>query len=439
MLHSNTHNKNQLERQLALEALRRKRRRDDDISLPKNASSRSESPMNVVKLKRMEDAASNTVTRSLSPPSTASTPTAKSHSKSGQHTKKKKSTDANRNHSSKQQNHAKAHNRSNTPDTDFVRVKAKDQVPILTFWTAIDPHFRPLAEEDRSFLLPKEDDDKFYTIPPLGRHYTDVWSEDDSIPAMSRSHSPMSSSSRQGSYDHLKYLTHPLTDDHLFKGDISCGRLTERLLSSLVADEGIMIHDDEDDQDDVISNEMLNNMASKDYHHNRSIEEMSSVPPDDIALFEERLKTELRYAGLFGEDDVDWSAREDDEICAELRLAARELKEQYTTNEYRKKRLLNVVDNQLQYEQYRHVLDNLDIQVEQCYLKRFRTQKSKKRKTPASSKSALSEHAVHAMTKRRAWVNALEGIFKDKNLVMPTESIFEDDGGHVKSDSRVNQ
>ncbi|GAN09255.1 hypothetical protein MAM1_0254d08780 [Mucor ambiguus] len=435
MLHSNTHNKNQLERQLALEALRRKRRRDDDISLPKSTTSRSESPMNVVKLKRMDDAASNTVTRSLSPPSTASTPTAKSHSKAGQHTKKKKSTDTNRNQSSKQQSHAKAHNRSNTPDTDFVRVKAKDQVPILTFWTAIDPHFRPLAEEDRSFLLPKEDDDKFYAIPPLGRYYADVWSEDE-VPAMSRSHSPMSSSSRQGSHDHVKYLTHPLTDDHLFKGDISCGRLTERLLSSLVADEGIMIHDDEDDQDDAISNELLN--TTKDYHYNRSIEEMSSIPPEDIALFEERLKTELRYAGLFGEDDVDWSAREDDEICAELRSAARELKEQYTTNEYRKKRLLNVVDNQLQYEQYRHVLDNLDIQVEQCYLKRFRTQKSKKRKTPASSKSALSEHAVHAMTKRRAWVNALEGIFKDKNLVMPTESIFEDDG-HVKSENRVYQ
>ncbi|CAO3626984.1 unnamed protein product [Mucor fragilis] len=435
MLHSNTHNKNQLERQLALEALRRKRRRDDDISLPKNASSRSESPLNIVKLKRMDDVASNTVTRSLSPPSTASAPTAKSHSKSGQHTKKKKSTDANRNHGIKQQNHAKAHNRSNTPDTDFVRVKAKDQVPVLTFWTAIDPHFRPLAEEDRSFLLPKEDDDKFYTIPPLGRHYTDVWSEDD-IPAMSRSHSPMSSSSRQSSHDHVKYLTHPLTDDHLFKGDISCGRLTERLLSSLVTDEGIMIYDEDDDPDDVLSNDLLN--TTKDYHHKRSIEEMSSIPPDDIALFEERLKTELRYAGLFGEDDVDWSAREDDEICAELRLSARELKDQYTTNEYRKKRLLNVVDNQLQYEQYRHVLDNLDIQVEQCYLKRFRTQKSKKRKTPASSKSALSEHAVHAMTKRRAWVNALEGIFKDKNLVMPTESVFEDDE-HVNSDKHVNQ
>jgi hypothetical protein len=68
---------------------------------------------------------------------------------------------------------------------------------------------------------------------------------------------------------------------------------------------------------------------------------------------------------------LDWNTREDDEICAELRSASRELKEQFAINEYRKKRLLNVVDNQLQYDQYRHVLDNLDVQVEQCYMKRF--------------------------------------------------------------------
>lgn len=68
---------------------------------------------------------------------------------------------------------------------------------------------------------------------------------------------------------------------------------------------------------------------------------------------------------------MDWNSREDDEICAELRAIAKELKEQHATNELRKEKLLNVVDNQLQYEQYRHVLDNLDAQVEQCYLKRF--------------------------------------------------------------------
>lgn len=68
---------------------------------------------------------------------------------------------------------------------------------------------------------------------------------------------------------------------------------------------------------------------------------------------------------------MDWNAREDDEICAEIRRLGRELKEQVETNEFRKKRLLEVVDQQLQYEQYRSVLDTLDAQVEQAYAKRF--------------------------------------------------------------------
>lgn len=164
----------------------------------------------------------------------------------------------------------------------------------------MDPHFRPLAEEDRAFLLAKEDDQTLYTIPPLGRHYTDIWSEDD-LPGMSRSPTVSETSSRQGSHDHLKYLgsNSRLTDDHLFKDDISCGQLTERLLSSLVADNTeIDIAHEEDD--DYLVNDIL--LPTKSY--NRSIEEMPSVLPDDIAEFEERLKRELRYTGLFGEDDA---------------------------------------------------------------------------------------------------------------------------------------
>lgn len=54
-----------------------------------------------------------------------------------------------------------------------------------------------------------------------------------------------------------------------------------------------------------------------------------------------------------------------------MRTLHRELREQVKTNDFRKKRLLEVVDQQLQYEQYRHVLDTYDAQVEQCYMKRF--------------------------------------------------------------------
>ncbi|KAI9342154.1 histone acetyltransferases subunit 3-domain-containing protein [Pilaira anomala] len=392
VLHSTSLNKNQMDRQLALEALRRKRRREEDIP-SKNAGSSH----HLVKLKRLDNVQPN------------SQPTSsKSHSKSGQgsHTKKKKSIETPIRHSNKQSQNIKnrpSNHNNVSHEVDFVRVKAKDQIPIVTFWTTIEPYFKVLAEEDREYLIEKEQDEKPYIIPPLGRHYTDVWSEDE-LPAMSRSHSPATSSS---SHDNLRYVDQ-ITEDHLYKDDITCGNLTERLLSSLVPDDNITIVEDEDD-----------------IYYN--YDPVGKPPYHDIAQFEERLKSELRYAGLFGEDDMDWNTREDDEICAELRSASRELKEQYTTNECRKKKLLNVVDNQLQYEQYRHVLDNLDVQVEQCYLKRFRTQKSKKRKTPAAQKSALSEHAVHAMGKRKAWVDALEGIFKDKNLVMPSRSIYDED------------
>lgn len=47
------------------------------------------------------------------------------------------------------------------------------------------------------------------------------------------------------------------------------------------------------------------------------------------------------------------------------------MKEQINTNNYRKSRLLQVVDTQLQYDQYRQVLDALEVQVEQSYMKRF--------------------------------------------------------------------
>ncbi|KAI9031030.1 histone acetyltransferases subunit 3-domain-containing protein [Phycomyces nitens] len=325
-------------------------------------------------------------------------------------------------------------------DLGFVVVKPKDQVPVANFWAAVEPCFRPLAEDDRNFLLEQGDNATPYLIPALGRPYGELWAEEDHnlVPALSRSHSPAlassTASSRQGSHDHLnegapperlKYLVskHSLTDDHLSTQDLSCGSLTERLLSSLIREDIVDASEahfqQEADDDFGVEREM--ELGGK------TVLEILPYPPPEIVDFEERLRRELRYAGLLGEDDVDWNTREDDEICAELRKSSRELKEQVAVNAHRKKKLLDIVDRQLQYEQYRHVLDTLDTQVETCYIKRFRTQKSKKRKMASSSRpSCLSENAVYAMEKRRTWINALGGIFKDKNLIMPTKSIYEE-------------
>ncbi|KAI8986482.1 histone acetyltransferases subunit 3-domain-containing protein [Pilobolus umbonatus] len=409
-----------MSRQAALETIRRRRRREETES-PDNVSGRSESPHpTLVKLKRSDSSTPSKSTDTKKKRRMSITPTRAytTGDKQGKHHQKQKSYNTN-----KQQQ---------KDELDFVRVKPKDQVPILTFWSAMEPYFRPITEEDREFLMKKADNAKPYIIPPLGQHYTEQWAEEDQVINYnspihhSRQNSIDSSSinnhvnthinthnnnhniSNNNNNNKLKYVQDNITDDQLLEDDLTCGGLTERLLSSLVM------------EDIIDSSEMQQEDEGEE-------QPRTAITADVIVSFEERLRRELRYAGLFGDEDIDWNANEDDEICAELRSLGRELKEQVKVNDFRKKRLLQVVDCQLQFDQYRHVLDTLDAQVEQGYMKRFRTQKSKKRRHNTGIKSTLSENALYAMEKRKTWIDALGNIFKDKNLTMPSKSIYSED------------
>ncbi|KAI8357306.1 histone acetyltransferases subunit 3-domain-containing protein [Choanephora cucurbitarum] len=215
--------------------------------------------------------------------------------------------------------------RKNRERTEPV-VPIQDEIPILTFWSTLDPYFRPLTEEDRAYLMQTEQDPADYSLTSLDKH-----------------------SNRA----------------------IHGGGLTERVLNSL------LLNDDP----------------------------MDWIKAIDTIEFEERLKQELVYVGLLEE--------EEDEISAEFRLTLNELREQYQINRNRKQTLLCIVDNQLQYEQYQLVLNTLDVQVEQAYLREWN----------ASSKG-LSNKTLDAMNKRKAWIDGLENIFKDKNSVMPHQSIY---------------
>jgi hypothetical protein len=37
---------------------------------------------------------------------------------------------------------------------------------------------------------------------------------------------------------------------------------------------------------------------------------------------------------------------------------------------------------------------------------------------------------MHAMDRRNTWISALKDIFKDKNLVMPSKTIYSSTEGH---------
>ncbi|KAH8556646.1 histone acetyltransferases subunit 3-domain-containing protein [Umbelopsis sp. PMI_123] len=330
-------------------------------------------------------------------------------------------------------------------EVDLIRVKSKDQIPIQTFWNAMEPYFRTVSESERDMLMEEGDNVKPYLIPPLGRYYLDTWAEEERLLVPSFETSPRHSrspsvTSARGTFDtngiqaeRTRYLESPesFTEDHFGQYDLSCGSLTERLIScllreNLLSTEEMNGHADTDadpstEDDDIDTTESINDKPTV------AAAEPTLYPPERIINFEDRLKRELRYSGLLVEDYIDWDSREDDEVCAEMRKLQTDLREQVKINAGRKQKLLKVVEGQLQYEQYKQILDGLDGQVEHSYFKRYqRFQKSKKKTVPVLPKTALSDNALYAMEKRRTWINSIGAIFKDRSLVMPKTSIYED-------------
>lgn len=181
---------------------------------------------------------------------------------------------------------------------------------------------------------------KPFLIPPLGQHYLETWANEEanvvppttSSQTRGRSNSPAPSNNNRISSDpdismtgngassssealpppppeRARYLKQgeAITDDYLLTDDLSCGSLTERLLSSLVLEDLVDVSDiramagseDEDEEDDPMDTDSVSS-----YSGGRTITELAPDPPEDIVDFEERLKRELRYAGLFTDDDV---------------------------------------------------------------------------------------------------------------------------------------
>ncbi|KAF9189449.1 Transcriptional regulator [Haplosporangium sp. Z 767] len=298
---------------------------------------------------------------------------------------------------------------------DFSKVKVANQVPIQTFWASMEPYFRPFTESDRTVL--EEDGDQVtpLLIPPLGKHYLDAWAEEDRLLLPldgfdSRRNSVDSNKDPTPSRNTVNSQPFELTDENIDQDEVSCGPLTERIICSLISEE--VVDPKELNQDDDASAPSPSPAAPQSNARN-------------YAELEERIKRELRYIGLLGNDEINWDAREDDEISITLRSLQKELREVMKVNRSRKQRLLGLVNNHLAYQEYNTILDDLDKQVEQGYLKRFRMTKSKKKK--AAIPKALSENALSAMDRRRRFVQGVGPIFPAENYTIPTTSIYQDE------------
>lgn len=168
----------------------------------------------------------------------------------------------------------------------------------------------------------------------------------------------------------------------------------------------------------------------------------------DHGQLDERLKAELRYVGFLGpEDNPDYDAHYDDDIAERLRLLQAELKKQMITNGARKTRLLEIARERLAHQEYSTILDDLDTQVQQAYLKRTRTLGKSKKGSQAKHRLGAAGGGAHAagnpnagvsrpgigdvartlMDRRKRWMDCIGPVFKDSKTTVPNkdESTWE--------------
>ena len=144
------------------------------------------------------------------------------------------------------------------PDIDFSKNKPPtNQVQFTTFQSYIESYFRHYLNEDLKFLNERnvippgfekqgyDPDLTPFVIPKLGRFYADVWTEEDST-LSSKLNTPGYQQSPSDSYL-AKGSIDDLTEDRLYTEDISCGPLSNRLLSAILSTREGGISDDEDE------------------------------------------------------------------------------------------------------------------------------------------------------------------------------------------------
>lgn len=357
------------------------------------------------------------------------------------------------------------------PDIDFSKNKApSNQVQFTTYQSYIESYFRPFTNEDITFanekyVIPpgaeKLDYDPNvtpYLIPKLGPFYADVWAEEDaalrsklSSPAPQKP--PLESYKPKGEFE-------ALNDEKMLTEDISCGPLSSRLLSAVLSiheakKDGMDDDDEKDDDLDSMKREdtlmsdattPLEDDVATQLDSGETYRVTSEV--NDFYSMEERLKRELKFIGIFKNlanyddkpkkggniiDSDDWILnREDDEVCAEIRTLQEELKDAVVRNRQRKKPLLPIFEEQLAYQEYCTILEDLDKQVDQAYVKRLKA-KSKKKKAPEVTTTAQQQAANSGLRalldKRKRWIDNIGKLFKPAQIMKlsPKESIFKPD------------
>ena len=254
------------------------------------------------------------------------------------------------------------------PDEDFSKSKPTNQVAINTFSSYIEPYFRPFSEEDVAFLRERGDRINPYVIPKLGKHYSEQWAEEDGQVPSYASPAPATNNSMSRS-NAAKGKPEDLCEEILDKDEISCGPLMSRLLSAFLPEDEEEEEAPQPAEAPTDPNTTPQPPPARTYATTLpGSAEAWKMPPTqarvDYQTLDERLRREMVYVGLQDPNqELDFDNRQDDEVSARLRSLQKQLKDQAIRNGARKTRIAEQLKEQLAYQEYVTILEDLDKQV----------------------------------------------------------------------------
>ncbi|GJJ11866.1 hypothetical protein Clacol_006104 [Clathrus columnatus] len=247
---------------------------------------------------------------------------------------------------------------------DFSKQKTPQQTAIATFWSYVEPWLRPIREEDVGLLEWDGDEETPFIVPPLGRHYTELWDDEDNgrFLALTGSPIPTPKTASLSKWD-------PLT---IQESDLLCtdkghalGPVHERLLSAILPVP--VLADGRPAASGNVKPSLnggprcIDPVACDDRIGKLKPFDGDKQPPKvNIQDMQERLIKELRSFGLLGDEEPDYSKTPDDPLAAELRQCQRQLRAQMALNKARRQRLCEVAKVRLARNEFEEHLAALE-------------------------------------------------------------------------------
>ncbi|KAI0333155.1 hypothetical protein GY45DRAFT_1245565 [Cubamyces sp. BRFM 1775] len=328
---------------------------------------------------------------------------------------------------------------------DFSKSKQPNQVLVTTFYTSIEPWLRPIKEEDIGFLQYTADEVEPFIMPKLGRHYSQLWEEEDTN--LYGGPLPGTAATRANAHPTPsnvlpKWEPSTLGDSDLLTEERGHGPLTERVVSALIP-----MHDATEWKGVKAAEEAMEGRPGTN-----GAAAAAARDKLNVADLEDRMRKVMRFHGLLDEIP-DYTEAVDDPIATALRHAQRELRTVLATNKARRMRLAAIAEDRLAYQEYVDGREALDKNITTLYSRLQKkdgpkVNKKKKQKgdpppgsangmgltgtaalppCPAALGLSPDEHnQLHVpdqlqelVRTRRNWVDVIGGVFEEKEREQP--------------------